>query len=378
MAYRVLYLVTADWYFCSHRLSLARAVKEAGFEVTVVTQVGAHGDQIRDHGLDLVPVRFPRSARHPLLDLRLLARLPSIYARAAPHVVHHVALKPVLYGSVAASRAHVPVTVNALAGLGYAFTDGARGRRRWRRALSWPLRRALARASAWTVLQNHDDAEALAAAGIVPRQRVRIVRGSGVDLDVFTPRPEPAGTPVVVLAARMLWDKGIGEFVAAARLLAQRGCRARFVLVGGLDAENPAAIDRAQLDAWCAEGCVEWLGHRTDMPQVLADAHVVALPSYREGLPKSLLDAAAAGRALVATDVPGCREVVHPGATGLLVPPRDPGALADALDALIRDPARRRAMGAAARRLAEEEFSIARIARDTLRVYEEGLAGCPR
>jgi len=373
MTHRLLFLVTADWYFCSHRLPLALAARDAGFAVTVVTQVDAHGDVIRDHGLDLVPVRFPRSARHPLADLRLLASLPRIYARVRPHVAHHVALKPVLYGAAAAALARVPVTVNAVAGLGYAFiADGGRARG-WQGLLSRPLRAALRRRRAWTLLQNPDDARTLAAAGLIDPRRLYVVRGSGVDLERFEARAEPGGTPMVLLAARMLWDKGVGEFVEAARMLRGRGVRCRFVLAGDTDRDNPAAVAPERLRQWRDEGVIEWSGHRPDMPALLAEASVACLPSYREGLPKSLLEAAAAGRAMVATDVPGCREVVEDGVTGLLVPARDARALADALQALLADAPRRRAMGAAARRLAEREFAVERVVRDTLAIYRELL-----
>ncbi len=374
MNHRLLYLVTADWYFCSHRLGLAAAAREAGYQVTVVTQEGADGDRIRSHGLDLVPVAFPRSPKRPLADLKLVARLPGIYRRVAPQLVHHVGIKPVIYGSLAAARARTPVTVNALVGLGYSFATDHGAARLWRRALSAPMRRALGRDSAWTLLQNQDDADLLAAAGLARPDRIRLVRGSGVDVHRFRPQEEPPGLPVVLLAARMLWDKGVGEYVAAARVLRDRGVQARFVLAGHAGDENPAAIDRARLARWTEEGIVEWLGHRTDMPGLLAGAHIACLPSYREGLPKSLLEAAAAGRPMVATDVPGCREVVRHGLTGLLVPPRDHAALADALQALIEDPSRRRTLGAAARCMAESEFSVERISAQTIALYDELIA----
>lgn len=371
MTVRLVYLVTVDWYFCSHRLPLAVAARDAGYQVSVVTQVGAHGERIRDHGLDLVPVRFPRAAGRPLQDLRVLASLPGIYSRLRPHLAHHVAIKPVLYGAAAAALARVPVTVNALAGLGYAFT----GERALGAAMRLPLRLALRRASAWTILQNPEDRTALERSGLLVPERVRLIRGSGVDLERFVAHPEPAGDPVVVLASRLLWDKGVGEFVHAARSLRQAGVKARFVLVGEPDAENPAAVSVDALQAWQGEGVVEWWGRRDDMPAVLSGAHLFCLPSYREGMPKVLLEAAACGRAAVSTAVSGCRDAVHDGVTGLLVPPRNPDALAGALGRLIADASLRRAMGRAARTLAEAEFGVERVIAQTLALYEEALDG---
>lgn len=368
---RLVYLVTVDWYFCSHRLPLAVAARDAGYQVSVVTQVDAHGELIRDHGLDLVPIRFPRAAGRPLQDLRVLASLPRIYSRLRPHLAHHVAIKPVLYGAPAAALARVPATVNAVAGLGYAFT----GERALGAGMRLPLRLALRRSSAWSILQNADDRTALERSGLVAPERVRLIRGSGVDLERFVAQPEPCGDPVVLLASRLLWDKGVGEFVQAARSLREAGVKARFVLVGEPDVENPSAVPAASLQAWQGEGVIEWWGRRDDMPAVLAGAHVFCLPSYREGMPKVLLEAAACGRAAVSTAVSGCRDAVRDGVTGLLVPPRDSDALAAALGRLIADAALRGTMGRAARTLAEAEFGVERVIEQTLALYEEALEG---
>jgi glycosyltransferase involved in cell wall biosynthesis len=223
------------------------------------------------------------------------------------------------------------------------------------------------------IIQNTDYYNALIAQRIVKATNARLIRGSGVDVDAFKPSPEPAGVPIVVLPARLLWDKGVGEFVAAARLLKARGLEARFALVGDRDAQNPAAVPQATIDAWRAEGAVELWGWRNDMAQVYHDCHIVCLPSYREGFPKVLLEAAACARPLVSTDVEGCREAVAQGKSGWLVPVRDATALADALASLLEDRARRAAFGNAARTIVVGELSLPVVIERTLAVYCEVL-----
>lgn len=368
MSAKLLYFVTEDWYFCSHRLPLAIAARDAGYDVTVVTRVREHGEEIRAAGLHLEPFEIARSGMNPVRELLTLLRLVALYRRARPDIVHHVAMKPVLYGSLAAILAGVRGVVNALAGMGWLFTSAGGGARLIERGVRLALGRLLARGIA--LVQNPDDAELLARLG-VPRGNIRRIAGSGVDLLRFDPTREPEGVPVVVLPARLLWDKGVGEFVEAARILKSCGVSARFVLAGDVDPANPASISTAQVADWVRGGTVEHLGWMNDMPQVFASAHVVCLPSYREGLPKALMEAAAAGRAIVTTDVPGCREVVEDGVHGFCVPPRDASALADALARLIADPALRARMGAAARKRAEMKFGLDAVIAQTLLLYRE-------
>jgi glycosyltransferase involved in cell wall biosynthesis len=279
-------------------------------------------------------------------------------------------MKPVLYGSLASRLAGIRGVVNALAGLGWSFSS-----RNWRARLLRPWIRLAFRAlvsQGTVIVQNPDDAAVVRDEGVMA-ERIRMIRGSGVDIECFRPQPEAEGQPRVVLPARMLRDKGVVEFVEAARLLRAQGSAARFVLVGDPDPENPASLSVAQLNAWRDEGIVEWETWRDDMPAVYQGAHVVCLPSYREGLPKVLLEAAASGRAIVATDVPGCREIVRQGDNGLLVPPRDARALAEALRKLVDDPVLRRRMGQRGRKIAETEFSVEKVIAETLAVYREVL-----
>lgn len=368
MSCRVLYFVTEDWYFCSHRLPLAVAARDAGFNVTVVTRVREHGEAIRAAGLDLVPLEIARSGMNPLRELATLWRLIVLYRRLQPTIVHHVAMKPVLYGSLAARLAGVRGVVNALAGMGWLFTSAGGRARLIKRGVRVAMGGLLSRGIA--LVQNPDDAALLARLG-VPRGNIRRIAGSGVDLTRFRPAAEPEGVPVIVLPARLLWDKGVGEFVEAARILKLRGENARFMLVGDPDPANPASISAAQVADWIRDDAVEHMGWVSDMPSVFANAHIVCLPSYREGLPKALIEAAASGRPIVTTDVPGCREVVEDGVQGLCVPPRDANALADALARLIADPALRARMGEAARKRAEMEFGLDAVILQTLALYRE-------
>lgn len=371
---KILYLVGEDWSFLSHRLPVARAARDAGYDVVVATRVRGHGSEIRGEGFRLVPVSLRRGGRNPLRDLFTIAELIRLYAREKPDIVHHVALKPVLYGSIAAACARVPAAVNALTGLGWVFLSNDTGARVLRAALAPVLRILLNRPRSRLLLQNRDDAALLTAEKIVRADKIAVIRGSGVNIDAFRPAPEKPGTPVAVLASRMLWDKGIGELVEAARILKSRGVALKVLLLGDPDPENPASIPRARLEDWNREGVVEWRGRAPGMPDLLRNCHIAVLPSYREGLPKSLLEAAAAGLPIVASDVPGCREVARDGENAILVPVKDAGALADALETLARDAELRRRLGARGREIAESEFSEARVVRETLDLYREMTA----
>lgn len=375
---KLLFLVTEDWYFCSHRLPLAVAAREAGFEVVVVTRVRAHGEAIRRAGLRLIPLDWSRRGLNPLREMAVLVALWRIYRRERPDIVHQVALKPVLYGSLAAWLAGCGRVVNALAGLGFVFISDRKRARLLRPLVRLAFRRLLNRPGSRLILQNPDDVRQFVGEGLAAPERIVLISGSGVDLASFAPTPEPPGLPVVMLASRLLWDKGVGEFVEAAGILRGRGVAARFVLVGEADYDNPAAVDSARLESWQASGVVELWGRRGDMPQVLGMAHIVCLPSYREGLPKVLLEAAACARPLIAADVPGCREIVRTGENGILVPVRDSGALAAAIVDLLTEPQRRQEMGAAGRRLVEQEFSQEIVIDRTLGLYREMQASDTR
>lgn len=366
----LLFLVSEDWYFCSHRLSIARAAATAGWHVVVATRVREHGDVIRSAGLELAPIEFHRSDVNPLANFLLLLRLIRLYRNIRPNLVHHVALKPVLYGSAAAYAVNVPRIVNAMTGLGFVFRSS-----HWRaivlRTLLAPLLRLFLNGSrSHLIVQNPDDKRVLAEAGIGRDENTVLIQGSGVDITHFIPSPEPPPPVTVTLVSRLLWDKGVGEFVSAVALLKQRGLNFRAIVVGAPDPLNPQSISDNTLKSWENEGMVEFWGHRSDIFEVWRQSHIGVLPSHAEGLPKSLLEAAACARPLVTTDAPGCRELVTEEVNGLLVPVGDVKALADALATLIESPDLRQGMGENSRRLVEEHFSENIIVRKTLALYQ--------
>lgn len=365
---KLLFFATEDWFVCSHWLPIIQGATKAGFDVVVVTRTNRHAGKIRQHGASVVHFEISRRGTNVFAELGTISRLMKIYRDEKPDIVHHVAMKPMLYGSLAARWTGVPHTVNWVAGMGWLFTS----RNLRARLLQFAVRSMLGLLLRKTdvIVENEDDLEVVAGLGVAGRH-VHLVRGAGVDTTAYAPSPEPEGIPVVVLPARMLWDKGVGEFVEAASLLRQRGVNARFVLVGDPDEENPASVSARRLASWQKEGAVEWWGRRDDMPQVLMQAHIVCLPSYREGLPKSLLEAASSGRPIVTTDVPGCRAVVHDGDNGILVGARSAAALADALGRLIADPALRQRMGRRGRDRALSEFSQEIVVARVLALYGE-------
>ena len=371
---RLLFLITEDWYFWSHRLDLARAAAQAGFDVSIATRVTNHGERVQREGFRLSPISLFRRSRNPFVELAAVLELVRLYRRERPEIVHHVAMKPILYGSLAAWITGVPVVVNAFAGLGYAFTDETRRRSIEHRYLCRALKLLLRLSKSVVIFQNKDDRDLLFEEGVIELQHTRIIPGSGVDTKTFDLRLSDTECPVVMLASRMLWDKGIGEFVEASRRLKQKGVLARCVLVGRCDEHNPAAIDPTQIRRWVQEGLVEWWEHRDEMSSTFASAAIVVLPSYREGLPKVLLEAAACGKPLIATDVPGCRDVVTHGVNGLLVPARDPAALAAAIDFLLCDSSRRAAMGEAGRKVVVRDFSVEKVAGQVVDLYRDLLA----
>jgi glycosyltransferase involved in cell wall biosynthesis len=366
-----MFLVTEDWYFVSHRLELAVAAREAGYDVVVATRVDRHGKRITDAGLTLRPVAFNRGGINPMQDLRTLLQLVGLYRREAPDIVHHVALKPVIYGSLAARLTGIRGIVNALGGLGYVFSSvGLRAK-----ILRWIIKPALGFAlngkNARLIVQNSDDRDRIIADGLAEAGSIRLIRGAGVDPAAYRQVTVASEVPLVILPARLLREKGVGEFVEAARLLHAQGVKARFALVGKPDPANPASVSQAEIDAWVGEGVVEFWGWREDMPGVFSQAQIVCLPSYHEGLPKSLLEAGASGCAIVTTDIAGCREIVRDGVTGWLVPTRDVGALVNALRQAIERPELRLQYGASVRALITADFSMDRVTAETVAIYRE-------
>jgi glycosyltransferase involved in cell wall biosynthesis len=367
----LVFLLTEDWFFASHFLNRALAAKAAGWRVILVAFSGAATPAIRAAGIEVIPVAFIRRRTNPAAELMFTLQLARLYRRLRPDLVHHIALKPILVGGVAARLAGVPAIVNAPTGLGFVFSSEKLLAKLLKPVVSALLRITLSPKNARVIFENPDDLAELEQLGMIRRGTGILIRGAGVDIEKFAPAPEPAGPVRVILIARMIREKGVADFVEAARILRAQQVAAEFVLVGAPDPGNPNTVREAELRGWQAEGLVSWLGPRTDIAELLRGAHIACQPSsYREGLPKSALEAMATGKPLVATDIPGCREAVVDGETGLLVPPRDPAALAAALRRLIEAPELRASMGAAARKRAEECFADAIICRQTLLVYD--------
>jgi glycosyltransferase involved in cell wall biosynthesis len=364
----LVFLLTEDWFFASHFWIRALAARQAGWRVVLVARESEATKRIRESGIEVIPVDFIRRRLNPFAEAAFTLRLAKLYRDIRPDLVHHIALKPIVLGGIAAKLAGIKAIVNAPVGLGFVFSSDKLLAKILRPLVALGLRLTLTPKGSVAIFENPDDMAALIAGGMARAGAVQLIRGAGVDIEKFHPTPEPAGPVRIVLIARMIREKGVPEFVEAARIL--RG-RAEFILAGAPDEGNHNALTAAELRGWEAEGLVRWLGPVSDIAGLLAGAHIACQPSsYREGLPKSALEAMAAGKPLVATDIPGCREAVVDGETGILVPPRDAQALAEALARLIDNPALRARMGAAGRARVEQNFSDAIICGKTLAVYE--------
>ncbi len=370
--HRLLFVVNNPAFFMSHRAPVALAARRAGYEVHVATMDGPAVAEIEALGMTHHVIPMTRSGKHPLQELATLAALLRLFRRLRPRVVHLVTIKPVLYGGIAARLARVHGMVAAISGLGFVFLSRSFKMRMVRAVVARLYRIALGHPNSRVIFQNASDRDLLKSLGAVRDEQVVMIRGAGVDLRACRALPEPPEPPVVAtMVARLLRDKGVREFVEAARLLRERGAPVTMQLVGGVDAGNPASATPEEVARWQQAGYVRALGERSDVADLYAASHIAVLPSYREGLPKSLIEAAACGRAVVTTDVPGCRDAIEPGKTGVLVPVRDAQALAEAIARLASDPAGRQAMGAAGRALAEREFDIEKVARTHVALYDE-------
>jgi glycosyltransferase involved in cell wall biosynthesis len=369
-----MFVVNVAWFFVSHRLALAQAAQRAGFRVHLASDVETESevDDVRRAGIEFHRVRLARSGSNPWDELRTTYDLHQAVRLAHPDILHNVTAKPVIHGSRIARVLGTPGVVNAVSGFGYAYSGGG-GRRVFRAVLDRAYARAFRPQNVRVIVQNDEDRAEVLRICPAAGTRVRLIQGSGVDLNEFQEAPELGGVPTVVLPARLLREKGVYEFAAAALELRSAGVPARFVIAGRLDPANRGALTGEQVRALCADSGVEWIGDCQDMPRLFRESHVVCLPSYREGMPKVLLEACAAGRAVVTSDCPGCRDVVREGKNGLLVPARDAHALAAAIRAVLADPARRQEMGREGRMLAEREFGIDRVIQEHLDIYRELL-----
>ena len=370
---RVLLVVNGVKKFFTHRGGLALGLRDRGWEVEMVVPADEDDRVIRDAGIPTHSVPLVRSSMSPVTESKTVLALAGLYSERSPALVHHFTPKPVIYGGIAARLADVPGVVSSIAGLEYPFISDSVQARTLRALAALGYRLALSGDNSRVIFENASDMDEFVERGLADRSISRVIVGAGVDVERFRPPAREEGPVRVLLAARMLRQKGVVEFVEAARRLRSEGSDALFLLVGDGDPTNPTSIETEQLRAWGREEGIEWLGRlpHDRMPSLMRSVNVVCLPSYREGAAKVLLEAAASGRAIVTTDAPGCREAVEPGESGLLVPPRDPDALAEALGRLLRDPGLRDRMGRRGREIAVERFSIQVVVEKTAEVYRD-------
>jgi glycosyltransferase involved in cell wall biosynthesis len=368
---RLLYVVTEDWAFLSHRLPMARAARDAGFEVHVATRVSDGAAAIEAEQFILHPIPFARGSLSPVATFSAIAALRRVHRKLEPMLAHHVALQACVVGMLAAVGRPC-ACVNAFIGLGYSFTSASRKARAIRTPLGSLLRFLVNRKNSIALVQNNDDRAALMSLGIT-KSRIALIPGSGVDVNRLRPLAEPSSAPTFGFVGRLLDDKGVRTLVAAHRLLRRRLPDAKLLIAGTPDLANPASVTDLEARSWNDEAGITWLGHVSDISAFWAQAHVAVLPSRREGLPLSLMEAAACGRAMIASDVPGCREIVVHEQTGLLFPVDDAPALADAMARLATDPQLRARCAPAARKLVVERFAADIIGRQTVALYERAL-----
>lgn len=375
---KIALFANTDWYLYNFRLTTALRLKALGADVVAISPPGEFGARFAQHGIRWRTVPMNRSSLNPVGEAAVLRSLARLLSSERPDLLHNFTVKCAVYGALAARLARIPAVVNAVAGMGYVFTSDRAKARALRPIVTGLMRSTLGRGNSRVILQNPDDAEMFSALRLAPRDKVRMIRSSGVDTDHFRPAPRDAGAqrPLrVLLAARLLWEKGIGEFAAAAATLRQQGRDIEFLLAGDPDPGNPHSVPREQVERWRQDGRLQWLGHVDDMPALMRQVDVMALPSYyREGVPKSLIEAAASGLALVTTDLPGCREVVTAdGVDGLHVEPRSARSLCTALMRLDDDRQLLQRLAERARERALRHFDQRNVVQRTIEVYNEVL-----
>ena len=368
---KIIISANTDWYLYNFRRSLAQTLRQRGWEVALFSPPGAFSERLEALGLRCLPWQLGRQSLAPWAEYPALRQALGVYRREKPDLVHHHTIKPSIYGSTAAARSGVGGIVNSITGRGYVFLGGKAKARLMRPVVRLMYRYAFRSENLRAIFENQEDREYFIQHKLVPAARTALIESVGVDPERYRPSPEPPGTPVVLMAARMLWDKGAGVLVEAARRLgAPNGVRV--LLAGQPDPGNPNTISIQQLERWQREGVVEWLGFQPDIPGLLSQCHIFALPTmYGEGIPVALLEASASGLPVVSTRIPGPVDFVLDGETGILVPPNDPEALAQALGRLVRDPGLRGRMGAAGRQRVLERFTLNEVNRRTIAIYEE-------
>lgn len=373
---KLLIIVNVDWFFYSHRLPIALGALRKGYEVHIATTFtdSKYRDSLSSHGFILHDLSIDRSGKNLSKVFISFARIYRLCVALKPDLVHLVTIQPVLVGGIAANVAGVGRVVFAISGLGHAFVSNSFFSLLRRLLVEQFYRLSISARRRAVIFQNPEDRARLERLCSISRSQSFLIPGSGVDLKVFAFNPLQESKPVILMASRLLVTKGVREFVAAAKILKDRGFQSMFRLAGAPDQSNPASISMHELNHWHDQGLVELLGHRTDLNELMSDAHVVCLPSYYpEGLPKVLCEAAACGRAVITTNEPGCRDAIENGVTGLLVPSRDSSALANAIEHLLLNPDLIRSMGLAGRKRAERLFDINAIVDRHLDIYDSLL-----
>jgi glycosyltransferase involved in cell wall biosynthesis len=366
----LVYVITEDWFFKSHFFDRAVAAVTAGYQVTVITRCRDSAREFEKYGLLTENIEFSRRGLNPITELATVLNLRSALKRIAPDIVHNIALKPVVLGSLAAQLAGIRNIVNAPVGMGYVFTSRENKARVLRPIVKALIRYVLGNKNRRVIIENCDDFENLVSGGFASHDSVALIKGAGVDVQKFAHRPEPPEPVKVIMISRLLRDKGVQEFIDAAKIVRSKDNSVQFLLVGDIDDGNPTSLNSEAIASLAKSADVTWLGARTDIPELLAQSHIACLPSYREGLPKSLIEAASVGRPIVTTDVPGCREVVTHMVNGFLIKPRDAQALSSAIEKLVTNPRLRKSMGEENRRKAETEYANEIIINQTHRVYD--------
>jgi glycosyltransferase involved in cell wall biosynthesis len=369
---RVILFANTDWYLYNFRLPLAKELRAQGYEVVLLSPPGDFQNLLQENGFQWIPFPLSRQGTNPLNELQTIWRLVRVYRQVKPDVVHHFTIKPVIYGSLSAHLLGIKGIINSITGLGHLFIDPGFITRILRGLAKILYRTGLRRTQ--VIFENPEDRDTFIRYNLLLPEQTNLILGTGVDVEKFHPLPKDNDEPLVLFASRLLVTKGVSEFVDAAEQLNQKGLRARFAIAGMPDPGNPASIPPEQIDRWKHSGTVEVLGWQNDMPAILEKTDIFCLPSYREGVPSALLEACASGLPIVATDVPGCRDVVMHGVNGLLVPPRDPQALAKAIEELLTKPSLRDRMGKAGRQIAVDKFSLQKIIEQNLLVYQKAQA----
>lgn len=368
---KIIYIVNVDWFFISHRLPIALEALRQGYEVYIFAKDTGKMDYLKSLGINIYPINLERGSINPFQSLKLLFDLREKITSIQPDVIHLVTIKPVLIGGLASILAKVPSIVYAISGLGFIFTNTMLKAKILRLGIIPLYRLALSAKNKIVIVQNLDDLRILRQYVSIPESQTVLIPGSGVDLKQFDFQPLPLTSKIVLMACRLLADKGVYEFQKSAQLLKEKYPEVRFVLVGGIDPDNPASLTEQELNDWVGKGDLEWWGHQINMAEILSQATIVVLPSYREGMPKVLLEAQALGRPIVTTDVPGCREAIEDGKTGFLVQVKDEQSLADAIEKLINNDELCLEFSHNARVLAEQKFDIKQVVNTHIYIYEK-------